>query len=305
MNKEQREELKNKILKKNELYKLQSSRLKRFLKDPVRTLFCYILQFIAYKKPFKVNYKTLWGEKMSFYLPEGYAIYYYGFFELNLVNFFINFIKKGDVFIDIGAHVGYYSMLASSLVENEGQVHSFEPTPRTFNTLKENTKNKSNIFVNNFAVLNTKTKIEFSDYGPKYSAFNSFQKRGDEEVKFLSEPQKIMVDTISIDDYCSEKNIKPTIIKIDAEGAEYLILDAMKTVLTIHKPIVTIEVAGGEEWKDNCHKSISILENYEYVGYEIDDNGYLKIHKEQETYSYDNLVFIHKEKVSFYKYMIA
>ena len=304
MTQQQKDELKRKILKRYELYKLQSSRLKRFLKDPVRTLPYYIMQYWAYKRPFRVSYKTLWGDRMSFFLPEGNAIYYYGFFEANLANFFINFIKEGDIFFDVGAHVGYYSMLASNLVGKTGQVHSFEPTPRTFNTLKGNTLAKENVFVNNYAVLNTKTKIEFFDYGPKYSAFNSFKSRTGEDMKFLSTPEKVIAETISLDDYCKDKKINPTIIKIDAEGAEHLILLAMENILTDIKPVVTIEVAGDEEWKDNCHKSIEILKNHNYICYEINNDGYLKLHKEKEAYSYDNLVFVHKDKLSAIKDLI-
>ena len=111
-------------------------------------------------------------------------VFYYGFFEANLSNFFINFLKEGDVFLDIGAHVGYYSILASDLVGESGQVISFEPTPRTFASLSENASRKNNIKVYNNAVLDEEIEIEFFDYGPKYSAFNSFKKRESDAIFF-------------------------------------------------------------------------------------------------------------------------
>ena len=295
MNEQQRKEVKARILKRYELYKFQSSRLKRLLKDPLRTLPYYIMQFIAYRVPFKVNYKTFWGDKMSFYLPEGNAIYYYGFFEANLANFFINFLKRGDVFIDVGAHVGYYTLLARALVEESGQVHSFEPTPRTFRTLQGNVSGKTGVYVNNHALLNKKTTIEFVDYGPKYSAFNSYKTRTGQQMSFLPTPEKMMVDTVFLDDYCREKQVTPTIIKIDAEGAEHLILQAMTNTLQKAKPVVTIEVAGNDEWKENCHQSISLLKHQGYESYEITNEGFLKPHTEKESYSYDNLVFVHQD----------
>jgi FkbM family methyltransferase len=292
-----REQIKKKVLKNYELYKLQYSRLKRILKAPIKTIPYFIMTYFAYKHPFKVKYKTFWGDIMHFYLPEGNAIYYYGFFEANLTNFLLNYIQKGDIVIDIGAHVGYYSMLCSSLVEETGKVYSFEPTPRTFNTLKENTSIKGNVVVNNNAVLDKETEIEFVDYGPKFSAFNSFKKRTSDEMKFLSEPERIKVKTISLDNYCESKNIVPNFIKIDAEGAEYLILQAMKDIIKNKKPIITIEVAGEDEWKDNCSQSISFLQNNGYIAYEMDLNGYLHIHSQKESYSYDNLLFAHPENM--------
>jgi FkbM family methyltransferase len=286
------------VLKNYELYKLQYSKIKRVLKAPFKTIPYFIMTWFAYKHPFKVNYTTFWGDRMSFFLPEANAIYYYGFFEANLTNFYLNFIQEGDIFFDVGAHVGYYTILNSSLVGETGQVHSFEPTPRTFKTLKENSLRKNNITVNNNAVLDTETEIEFVDYGPKYSAFNSFQKRTGEQMAFLSRPEKLKVKTISLDKYSFDRHVTPTIIKIDAEGAEYLILQAMINIIQNKKPIISIEVAGEEEWKDNCSKSIKLLEDNGYVAYEIDLNGYVKKHIQQETYLYDNLLFVHPDNMS-------
>ena len=296
MNKEEREGLKKKILTRQKMYAFQHSRIKRALRYPFRTIPYYFMSFIAYRRPFKVNYETLWGDRMQFYLPEGSAIYHYGFFEANLTNFFINYLMEGDVFIDIGAHVGFYSLLASKLVGLEGQVHSFEPTPRTFASLQKNATMRKNISINNYAVMDCEKTISFMDYGPKYSAFNSFKVRNaSEEMKFLGEPKKVEVRTISIDAYCKQKNIKPTVVKIDAEGAEHIILKAMDHILDIDKPVVTIEVAGGEEWRENCKKSIDILLSKSYLPYEATTEGMLRKHVVQETYHYDNLIFVHKD----------
>lgn len=306
MNLKKRQEVKNKILKNYELYKLQHSkfsRFKRFLKSPIKTLVFFVLVFFSYIKPFKVKYKTFWGDNMSFYLPEGNAIYYYGFFEANLSNFFLNFLKEGDTVFDVGAHVGYYSMLASVLVGENGSVYSFEPTPRTFNSLEKNSHNKNNIVVNNNAVLNTETEISFIDYGAKYSAFNSFHKRTSKDTSFLKKMTEIKVKTISLDNYCIKKNLKPDFIKIDAEGAEYLILEAMDNILNNIKPLVSIEVAGGDEWRENCSKSIGILKNKGYFPFEITLEGFLSPHQQKDVYLYDNLIFIHNEKIDSLKYL--
>jgi FkbM family methyltransferase len=262
------------------------------------------MQFLAYRMPYKVTYTTLWGDTMRFYLPEGGMIYYYGFFESNLSNFFINFLQEGDVFFDVGAHVGYYSMLASSLIGDRGEVISFEPTPRTFASLLENAKTKKNIQVYNNAVLDRETEIEFFDYGPKYSAFNSFKKRTSEEIFFRNDVDKITVKTVAIDSFCKEKKLSPTLIKIDAEGSEHLILEAMSSVLDDMHPLVTIEVSDGEEWKYNCTKSIKILTDKNYDCYEISLGGYLTKRTASEDYTYDNLLFVHPTKYDRIKNLI-
>lgn len=292
-----REKLKKKILKNNELYVLQYSRLKRLFKDPFRTFFFYIMAMVARIHPYKITAKTLWGDPMTYYLPEGQAIFYYGFFEANLTNFLINFLKEGDCFLDIGAHVGYYSVLASRLVGESGSVYSFEPTPRTFKSLEKNISQSKNVSINNFAMLNEEKEIEFIDYGPKNSAFNGFKRRVSEEMDFLKNNDNVIkVKTIVLDNYCRDKKIIPTFIKIDAEGAESLILDGMKYVMTELRPLISIEVAGDDEWKINCQKSIEILVSNDFIAYECTLSGGLKKHVQQEKYHYDNLIFIPKEK---------
>lgn len=298
MTQQEKEKLKNKIISRNELYELQSSRFKRFLKDPLRTLYFYTLQSIGYLHPFKVNYTTLWGSAMRFYLPEGGMVYYYGFWEANLTNFFINFLKEGDTFIDIGAHVGYYSVLASDLVGKGGKVYAFEPTPRTFLSLSENSQAKSNIDVYNNAILDEETTIDFFDYGPKYSAFNSFKKRTAEEIFFKDDVTKIAVAAISIDTFCKKNNVTPTFIKIDAEGSEYLILSAMHSLLHESRPIVSIEVSTNKEWEENLKKSFFIFEKYGYTSYEISLTGKLTPCDPRDARFYDNLLFIHPSKLN-------
>lgn len=303
MNAEKRAGLKKSILdivKKSESGQSRIARLKR---EPLKAIPFFIKQIFARIRPFKVMYKTLWGDKISFYLPEGNAVYYYGFYEADLTNFFINVIKDGDVFFDIGTHVGYYTVLAARLTSPSGSVHGFEPTPRTFKTLSENvamnrgTGDKQNVFLNNVAVMDKETELDFIDYGPKNSAFNTFKARDGKGMEFLGKPEHVKVKAISLDKYCRNNSVTPSIIKIDAEGAEHLILQSMNEILSTAKPIVTIEVGGGAEWKNNCDQSIDFLINKGFQCFETTLDGMLKHHVRKDSYLYDNLIFVHSEKL--------
>jgi FkbM family methyltransferase len=291
----QREDLRRKILQRNEGYGYgpDGSRLKRSLRYPLRTLRYYGLQTVALRRPYKVNYTTLWGDRMRFYLPESGALYYNGFFEANLTNFFVNFLQDGDTFFDIGANVGYYSLLGSSLVGPRGKVLSFEPTPRTFASLSENVRSKDNIEVFNNAVLDREVEIEFFDYGPKYSPFNSVVKRTSEQMFFKDKFEAIRVKAIAIDTFCKTRQVFPTFAKIDVEGSEHFILEAMSTVLDEARPLVSIEVSAAEELNDNCRKSTSILLSKGYECFEISAPGYLTAHIPRDVYDDDNLLFVH------------
>lgn len=298
IDKETRLRIINTISQRALFFTTYKSRAQRLLHAPFKTFHYYSLSVFAHIHPFKVKFKTLWNDTLTFYMPEGNAIYYYGFFEANLTNLFLRLIKEGDVFIDVGAHVGYYSNLCSHLVGQSGAVHSFEPTPRTFSSLQKNTEQFKNIKVNNFGVLDKETTIHFTDYGPKFSAFNSFKSRTNANLLFLEkEKVEIEIPTKVLDTYFQENLIKPTFVKIDAEGADYLVLSGMKNTLQKDRPIISIEMAGGKEWDENHKSCMHLLNENNYTGYEISTEGLLKKHTEEGTYEYDNLLFIPNEKV--------
>lgn len=296
MNKEERERLKEKAIKRDGLASL--SKFKRVIKDPKIFFQFFIFWFIGkYIRPIKIKCKTLWGDKISFYVPEGSILVSKGFFELNLFNFMLNLVKEGDIVIDIGAHVGSYTKLLSRLVGDSGRIYAFEPTYRTFKTLWNNTRYDKNIITNNFALLNEQKEISFEDYGPRYSYFNGFKKREAEGVSLLKS-KKIKVRAITLDGYFLKNKIdRCDFIKIDAEGAESLILIGASNVLDKIRPVISIEVGGGEEWTKNNRDSIKILQAKDYVGYEMNVDGFLSLHTPKDLYLYDNLIFVPKEKL--------
>jgi len=63
-------------------------------------------------------------------------------------------VKKGDTVVDIGAHIGYFTIILSDLVGNDGKVIAFEPNPITFSILKKNieTNSLSNVILENLAI---------------------------------------------------------------------------------------------------------------------------------------------------------
>lgn len=292
---EDRNRITKKILEMETLRPI--SRIERLKKAPIRTFFYYILATLGHIKPYRLTFKTLWGEKMTSYLPEGNTFYYYGYCEANLTNFLLKIIKKGDVVIDVGAHIGFYTMLFAELVETNGEVHGFEPTPWTFELLKKNTRQYSNVLLNNNAVSDKQESISFKDYGPGFGAYNTASALGSTLKK---NSKTIYTNTVVLDTYCKEKAIKPVLIKLDAEGYEYAILRGMKDVLKNIRPLITLEVAGGVEWETNCMKSIRYLMDFDYQPFEITLDGTIAPHEIKNNYIYDNIIFVPNEKINTY-----
>jgi FkbM family methyltransferase len=243
--------------------------------------------------------KTFWGESMNVVFPEIVScfIYRYGYFEEDLTQVMIEYLNEGDVFLDIGTHFGYYSMLGSHIVGKKGSVHSFEPTLSTYNIANSNLK-KNNVVLSNKAVWSKSDKLTINDYGTKYSAFNSlFKAKLTDELSKNLKFVRNEVEAVCIDDYVRSKNISPKFIKIDAENAEYEILQGMKHVLHDIRPIISLEVGdiGGENSSDSSASVRYILEQG-YSVYEI-EKGKLRLHNLKEYYHHANLIFFPNSKI--------
>lgn len=304
MNKDTRAALITTILKNETLRPL--SRLKRLKRDPFGALPYYVLAAISHVRPFKIRFRTLWNTTMTCYLPEGNTFYYYGYCEANLTNFYIRYITEGMTVIDVGAHVGIYSMLSSELVGTSGHIYSFEPTPWTFRILTENTKKLPNVTITNKAVSAETKTLTFADYGPGYGAFNSAHAAGATAINIT--PTMVSVTSTALDAYCEENGIVPNIIKIDAEGFEPEVLRGSIGLLTTTenpRPLVSIEVAGGSAWAENSREAFTLLAQYNYQPYEMSVEGLITPHTYVDSYFYDNLLFIPDERVAEIKNNVA
>jgi FkbM family methyltransferase len=262
--------------------------------EPLRALscLCYKLPSLYAPDGIRVKLKTFFGGEMTGVFPDGVSshIYLNRFFEEGLTAMMIERLEEGMTFVDIGAHIGYFSVLASELVGPGGQVHSFEPTRSIFRILEENARGRGNIHPNNSAVFSKSMDMEFRDFGLRYSAFNSFTEAKLNEGK---EPKfrRIRVKAVPLDKYVREKGIKPDFVKIDAESAEWEILQGMEKTMDAHMPAISLEVSATVPGQVSSHECATFLVEKGYSPYEY-RNGGIRPHKIREEYKYDNLLFI-------------
>jgi FkbM family methyltransferase len=143
----------------------------------------------------------------------------------------INEIRENDVFLDIGSSVGLFSLLAAYKA-NSGKVVSIEPDNENLAALIQNYKinRKNNFIVCNIAAGAEKGEMSLftngsNDYSPSLKPVNG-----------ISNFVKIKVD--SIDNLISDDIIPiPNLVKIDIEGAEFIALQGMKSLLTsVNRP---------------------------------------------------------------------
>ena len=151
--------------------------------------------------------------------------------------FFLDrFIELGDVFIDVGANTGIYSMKAAKKIGENGLVIACEPFIGVFESLIKSVEiNRfNNVRLRNFCIG---AKKEISKFYFNYNKPNSFSL-----LKLDSGASSINILVLSLDELIQWENLnKVNYIKIDAEGAENDILSgSFKTILNF-KPIIQLE----------------------------------------------------------------
>ena len=134
-------------------------------------------------------------------------------------------VKPGDTFVDVGASIGWYTVIASKLVGENGRVIAFEPEPYAFSLLKRNVEANGcdNVVLVQKALSNepgTLTLFVAEAYRGQHSVV----------LKDVSDVS-IEVEAIRLDDYLEEHGLTPDFVKIDVEGAEGMVLDGMSETL--------------------------------------------------------------------------
>ena len=267
--------------------------MKQPLLLPISKVVELICKFLGRDRPMIA--KTFWGDPMRVNFPEMVScfIYRYGYFEEDLTEIFINNLNEGDVFLDIGTHFGYYSMLGSHIVGSTGAVHSFEPTLSTFRVAKSNLDAMSNVRINNIAAWSKSESLIIKDYGTQFSAFNSlFTAKLTDDISSRLTFKENKVDAVSIDQYVADNDIRPNFVKIDAENAEYDILIGMRKTLQEIRPLVSLEVGDvtAGDFKNSAASVNFLLEqNYKVMEFK---NGKLINHIPNDFYLHTNLLFI-------------
>jgi len=159
-----------------------------------------------------------------------------GSYERNQQALFKEFIKEGDVVFDIGAHVGFYTLLGSLLVGSRGRVVAFEPIPENLGYLKQHLEinSVSNVEIIEAAVSDRRGHDRLSS-GPSSSMWH------------LDAQGELEVPTINLDELVlNEKLPPPNLIKMDIEGAEFLALSGSARVIEEFHPVLILSTHGYE-----------------------------------------------------------
>lgn len=154
-------------------------------------------------------------------------IYFFGVWEPNLTEFIAHRLSRGDVFVDVGANIGYFSLQAAKLVGNTGRVIAFEASPTIYELLQDNIilNQYANIVPYNIAAGDTiGTTPVFFTGDHNIGMTNTVPGLAGE---FETEVALLPLATVISDSVWQ----KARIVKIDVEGAEFSVVQGLRKLL--------------------------------------------------------------------------
>jgi FkbM family methyltransferase len=174
---------------------------------------------------------------MEIRFPAKWSRYYENNYESDNYTFLQQQVKPGMHIIDIGAHLGLFSVCSSQLTGSKGKIVCFEPTPGTFSILKNTLRlnHCHNVTAVQAAVSDKEGKTMFYVSETAGCNSNSLIKH-----HLGKEQSGYDVDLVTIDSTVSTHSIAPAIIKIDAEGAELDVLKGGLKTFKEYKPVLIL-----------------------------------------------------------------
>jgi FkbM family methyltransferase len=284
-----------------------ASKIARLLRNPVKYLTAIGYNRFVYAWTGRKMITTailFYGKKMVVGLPASTDIYLTGgkshASEIRLAKFMILNLKEGDYFLDIGAHYGYFSMLALELIGDSGKVLSFEPASESFELLQHNVSVHANAITIQKAVSDVNGSLVFYEFPNQYSEYNSADISQFEQEEWFKQarPRKVEVPSTTINEIVKSMRFKPTMIKIDVEGGELGVMRGGLNYLATSAPIVAMEYLEPKRNNESHKAAVAMLRSNGYKTMLIDEAGKLRPVDNIDSYlesnglESDNVVFV-------------
>lgn len=195
-----------------------------------------------------------------------------GDYEAYETSIILNNIKKGDTVVDIGANIGFHTILFANKIGPQGKVYAFEPDPVSYKILLKNIKanNFKNVIASPLAISNKKAVLNL---------YKSKDNYGDNRV-YSSDisSTNLTIKADSLDNFFSDlitKGKKISLLKIDTQGFEPFVIQGAKKLIKKYKPILFFEYwpYGYHSSKSNGTEMLNYLKKIYKDLYLIDDNN--------------------------------
>jgi FkbM family methyltransferase len=223
--------------------------------------------------------------------PVAVSLYRYGAYDASTTAFLVHLVRPGDHVADVGAHVGYFTLLASVLTGAEGRVASFEPNEFSRALLRRNTRDFANVDVVGKAVGASigRAELRVPTFGNSaYATLATGDRSGSSDESWLAQP----VERTSLDAYAAETGLSPAVVKLDVENEEESALDGMREIVARFRPAIILELGDIGVAPGRSRRLLERLLADGYEALEISPELTLRGHRLQEHYGYFNVLLV-------------
>lgn len=187
----------------------------------------------------------------------------------NNIDFFRKFLKEGDLAIDIGANIGYLTVLMSLIVGKQGLTLAFDPNPYVYKILLENSKlnpDLTNIQTFNYAITENDDEFYYNSSEASFNNGGISKEKQNRHGKYslTTKIKGIKLETFLLQSY-SDFILKIKLIKIDTEGYDKEIIKSISNLLNKFKPAVITECFG----KTNTNERYEHFDLLKSKGYSL------------------------------------
>lgn len=259
----------------------QGSKWHRFRYRPLRYIqaqITYRLLFPLLKRGFWAQTRTFFGSPLRLLLPAGTDLYLFGAkthdSELRLSLFWMKNIPAQATVLDVGAHFGYYSQLASVLVGEQGQVIALEASQVVFEVLQLNAKNENirTVHAAAGAKMDSITFYEFPIFYSEYNTLHPEQYQGNSWFRTMR-PTPINTPQLALGDWLQQEGLSPQWIKIDVEGAEWEVIQGLETYLKKEAVTLSMEYIPQADQTSSYRQAYQQLLAWDYQCFWINTEG--------------------------------
>lgn len=225
-----------------------------------------------------------------------YTLLDFGSYEADETTFLKSVFRDGEVFLDIGANLGWYSLVLGRQCP-ASRIYAFEPIPSTVTVLAKNIRlnHLDNIETICMGMFDKEDELNFL-FAPDVSGATSLKLTG--QSRGRTSIQNVVCRTTTLDIFCASRNIVPSLLKIDVEGAELMVVQGGRKTLE-HTPIILMELLRkwSREFGYHPNDVFALLEEYGYRAWVFTDDGRLQPCPQvtEETVQ-TNYVFMHPQK---------